>query len=149
MNRLSAVIIVAGALAVSGAAAALAGPVEERKELMKSNKDALKVLVPMAKGEAPFDEDRAIEALRSIQEVPDKFVELFPEGSGDHPKTEAAPKIWEDKEGFIKSAEDLKSASAETIEAAREGPEAFKAAVFGSLGKACKNCHDDYRIKKE
>ncbi len=150
MNRLYKAVIVAGALSVAASAAAVAGPVEDRKELMKSVGKSIKFVVPMAKGEVPFDGFLAAEAMRIINEVPDKYVKLFPEGSDKHPKTEASPKIWQDMKGFLAKAEDLKTASAQAMAAAdKEDAAAFKAAVFGPLVKACKGCHEAYRIKKD
>ena len=149
MNRLYKAAIIASAMSVTVATTAIAGPVEERKELMKSVGKSLKVAIPMVKGEAPFDAAKAEEAMRTINGVPDKFAKLFPEGSGTHPKTEASPKIWQDMKGFLAKAEDLKVASAQAMVAAGKGADAFKAAVFGSLVKTCKGCHEGYRIKKD
>lgn len=149
MNSLCKAVIVASVLSVAAAASAVAGPVEDRKELMKSVVKSVKLAVPMAKGEVPFDAAAAAAAMQIISDVPDKFVKLFPEGSGTHPKTEASPKIWQNMNDFLAKAADLKTASAKTKAAASQGPDAFKAAVFGSLLKACKGCHDAYRIKKE
>lgn len=148
MNGISRTIIVAGAFCVGAAVSAIAGPAEERQELMKSVGDAVKVAVPMAKGEAAYDAAAASKAMRTIGSVPDKFVKLFPKGSETGAKTEASPKIWEDMKGFLAKAEDLKTASAAAVDAAAKGQDAFKAAVFGSLLKSCKGCHDAYRIKK-
>jgi cytochrome c556 len=50
---------------------------------------------------------------------------------------------------FLAKGADLKAASEKTKAEAAKGQAAFKAAVFGSLVKTCKSCHDAYRIKKE
>ncbi len=141
--------IVASALSVASVASASAGPVEDRKELMKAVVKSVKIAVPMAKGEVPFDAAVAAAAMQTINEVPDKFVKLFPAGSDKHEKTEASPKIWTDMKDFMAKAADLKAASKATKDAVGKGQDAFKAAVFGSLVKTCKGCHDTYRIKKE
>jgi len=147
MNYLK-MIAVAGCMSMALVSVAAAGPVEDRKEIMKSVGKAIKAAVPMAKGEVPFDAAAAAAAMKTMNEAPDKFVALFPEGSGDHPETEASPKIWENKDDFAAKANDLKTASASAIEAAGKGQDAFKAALFGSVVKTCKGCHDAYRIKK-
>ena len=150
MKRLYKAVIVANVLSVAASASAVAGPVDDRQELMKSVGKSIKFVVPMAKGEVPFDGFLAAEAMRTINSVPDKYVKLFPEGSGNHPKTEASPKIWQDMKGFLAKAEELKTASAQAMAAAdKEDAAAFKAAVFGPLLKACKGCHEGYRIKKD
>ena len=115
---------------------------------MKTVGKSVKLAVSMAKGDVPFDAAAAAAAMQTIQDVPDKYVKLFPQGSDKHPKTEASPKIWQDMNGFLAKANDLKAASAKTKAAASQGQQAFQAAVFGPLVKACKGCHDAYRIKK-
>jgi len=150
MNRLYKAVIVASAISVAGAAIpAVAGPVEERKELMKTVVKSLKLSVKMAKGEMPYDAAAAAAAMQTIHDVPDKFVKLFPEGSDMHEKTEAKPKIWEDMKGFLSKAEDMKVSSAKTKTAAGQGQDAFKTALFTDLVKTCKGCHETYRIKKD
>lgn len=148
MIRICRTVFIAGAVGVGATVAALAGPIEDRQELMESVGKSMKVAVPMAKGEAPFDASAAKEAMQTINEVPDKFVKLFPEGTQEGGETEASPKIWENMSDFMAKAEALEKASAEAMEAADKGQEAFKTAVFESLAKACKSCHDAYRIKK-
>lgn len=149
MIRVCRTIFIAGIVGISATAAAVAGPSEDRQELMKSVGKSLKVAVPMAKGEKPYDAAAAKEAMQTINGVPDKFVKLFPEGSQEGGDTEASPKIWENMSDFMAKAEALKKASGEAIEAADKGQEAFKTAIFDSLAKACKSCHDAYRIKKD
>ncbi len=148
MNGLYKAAIVASALSVAVASSAVAGPVEDREALMKTVGKSVKLAVSMAKGDVPFDAAAAAAAMQTIHDVPDKFVKLFPQGSDKHPKTEASPKIWQDMNGFLAKANDLKAASAKTKAAASQGQQAFQAAVFGPLVKTCKGCHDAYRIKK-
>lgn len=148
MKNILKTLAVASGLGIAVASVAMAGPVEDRKEIMKSVGKAIKAAVPMAKGEVPFDAAAATAAMKTMNEGAEKFVALFPEGSGDHPETEASPKIWENKDDFAAKANDLKTASAEAIEAAGKGQEEFKAALFGSVVKTCKGCHDAYRVKK-
>ena len=148
MNKFYKAVVVASALGVATVSSAFAGPVEDRKELMKSVVKSVKLAVPMAKGETPFDAAAAAAAMQTINEVPDKFVKLFPAGSDKHEKTEASPKIWQNMTDFVAKGADLKAASAKTKAAAGQGQVAFNAAVFGSLVKTCKACHDTYRIKK-
>lgn len=152
MYRLSKAVIVASALSIAAAAVpAAADPVEQRKELMKTVVKSLKVVIPMVKGEVPFDGFLAADAMRTMNGVPDKFVKLFPEGTGigAHPKTEASLKIWQNMKDFVAKAEGLKVASAQSEAAADKGLDELKAAVFGTLVKTCKGCHEAYRIKKE
>ena len=143
MNTLCKAVIVASTLSVASAASAVAGPVEDRKELMKSVVKSVKIAVPMAKGEVTFDAAAAAAAMQTINDVPDKFVKLFPEGSDKHPDTEAAPKIWQDMKGFQAAAAKLKASALSGVDAANKGEGAFKAA-FTALIENCKGCHKAY-----
>lgn len=148
MNRFYKAVIVASALSVAAVTAGAAGPVEDRQELMKSVGKSIKLSLQMAKGELPYDAAAAASAMQTIQGVPDRFTKLFPKGSDLHPKTTAAPKIWQDMKGFLARSADMKVASAKARGAAGQGKDAFKAAVLGPVLKTCKACHDAYRVKK-
>ncbi|MDA7946031.1 MAG: cytochrome c [Hyphomicrobiaceae bacterium] len=148
MKNLCKSVIAAGALAVVATGSFADEPAKERQELMKTVKKAVQVLVPMAKGEAPYDAKAAVDAMKAINGVPDPFVALFPKGSETGHDTEASPKIWENPAGFKAKAEEMKTASAEGIKQAGEGVDALKAVLFGQVLKTCKSCHDEYRVKK-
>ncbi len=148
MNRMFGAVIAVSALGVAAGATATAGPVEDRQELMKSVGKSIKLSVQMVKGEIPYDAAAAAAAMQTINGVPGRFEKLFPAGSDLHPKTAAARKIWEDMKGFLAKSADMKAASAKAKIAAGQGQAAFKAAIFGSVLKTCKACHDAYRIKR-
>ena len=54
----------------------------------------------MLRGEAEFDAAVVEESLDTWRSVGSKFGSLFPEGTETGQGTEAAPAIWEDREGF-------------------------------------------------
>lgn len=140
------VLLFAGCLLSAGIASAQDGPIKQRQALMKKNGDAMKVVVPMVKGEKPYDAEAAAEAMRSISGTLDEFVTLFPEGSiGD---SAAKPEIWENKADFESRATELKAVALKTADAAAGGMESFQKA-FGEVGNGCKGCHEKYRVKKE
>ena len=64
----------AALLAEKGAA----GLVKERMDLMETQKDAMKVIGAMAKGEAPFDSAKAGAAATEIKSTAAEIVDLFP-----------------------------------------------------------------------
>ena len=49
---------------------------------------------------------------------------------------------------FEKDAEALKTVSAELTPVVGEGIDSLRASL-GKLGGACKDCHEDFRLKKE
>ena len=120
------------------------GPQHERHELMEEVGKAAKPMGAMLKGEAEYDWATAEQSLQTFQKVSGKFGELFPEGSntGD---TEAAPAIWEDREGFNQALQEWADATAAALEAAPATLDEAKPVLGGVFG-TCKNCHDTYRI---
>ncbi len=132
------------------AAVAQADIIKQRQELMKGVGKAAKLAGNMVKGKEPYDAAALSDAMKKIQGVPDKYVTMFPEGSGNDkfPDSEASPKIWQDMATFKDNAGKLKAAAGNAAASAEKGESAFKAS-FGALTKVCKNCHETFRIKKE
>ena len=135
---------------IFGASAALAvdDPIKDRKELMKGNGKAMKGVVAMLKGEAPYDGGAVAKAMKDINGSLTTFVTLFPKGSDTGGETAAKPDIWDNKAEFDFIAKDLEAATAKAAAAAPSGLDAFKVA-FGDVGKACKSCHEKFRFEKK
>ena len=133
------------ALSVGFAAAAGSDAIKERRALMKANGDATKPLVPMMKGQAPFDLAAVQKALKTYMNAAEKMPALFPDDSktGD---THALPAIWENKPDvdarFKKLGEDAKAA----LDKVKDGA-SFKA-IMPSFYKNCGGCHEKYREKE-
>jgi len=143
-----------GALALMGWAGLMAAgasaaddPIAARKMLMKANGLAAKQGAAMVKGEAPYDAGKAELVMRTINAVAIATPKFFPEDSKTGGDTTASPKIWEDMNGFLHEAEELEEHSAEGIEAAKKGLDAFKVA-FTATTKYCGSCHEGFRVKK-
>ena len=137
--------IFAGALVA--ATPVLADVIEERQALMKRNAETMKILAPMAKGEAPFDQQAALEAFQTHLEVAEQLPDLFPEGSGEG-DTRASPRIWEDMEGFLAQIEDFREDAAAAVEANPADLESFQT-TFASVSENCGSCHETYRLEEE
>lgn len=144
--------LVAGMAAVGMAGgAALADdepPAKVRQDIMKTVGFSAKTAGKMVKGEEPYDPVKAELAMRAINAAATAVPNLFPEDSKTGYETEADPKIWEDMEGFLHEAHELKEHSARAAAAAENGLEAFKA-EFVETAEYCKSCHESYRIEKE
>ena len=123
-------------------------PVHERHELMEGVGDAAKPIGQMLKGERDFDAGVVMASFGTFDEASAKFGGLFPPGSETGEDTEAAPAIWEDRAGF----DEALAAWADAVDAAiAANPQTLEETkpVAGEVFKACKGCHDNYRIKDE
>ncbi len=149
--KFSTGIAVAALAAVAfGATAVLAqsDPIKERMHLMKENNDNAKVVVQMVKGQRPYDAKAVAAAFAQWHETAEKLPGLFPPNSKSGEKTRAAPKIWDNKKDFDAKAAAFGKAVADNRAKAESSLEGLKVAL-NAVGKACSNCHDDYRLEKK
>ena len=135
------------AFGVSGVIAQTS-PIAARKALMKGNNDNARIVVQMMRGQAPFDAGKVEAAFAQWAETAQKLPMLFPEDSKTGEKTRAAPKIWVTKSDFDTKAAAFGKAVAENRAKARASLDGLKEAI-PVVGKACDNCHEDYRIGKD
>ena len=129
-------------------AGAAADPIEQRKENMKERRDALRVLGPIAQGQAEFDAAAVMAALEKLDANAKAAADveaLWPQGS-DSGDTKAAPAIWANFEGFKAENEKYAAAVAAAVAAAPQDLAAFRAA-FGPVGAGCGSCHETYRLE--
>lgn len=136
--------------ALAAASVALAGedPRHERHELMEGVGDAAKPIGAMLKGERAYDAEVVMSSFRTFEDASKKLGNLFPAGSETGEGTEAAPAIWEDRDGFDAAIVKWQQAIAAAIAAAPATLEEAKPAA-GEVFNACKGCHDTYRIEEE
>ena len=123
-------------------------PIESRQQLMKDTRDAAKVIGGMLKQEQAFDAAAAMEAFTVWQKTAAEAGALFPDGSGVGHDTEAKITIWTDRKGFDKEMTNFGAQVDVAIAASPGSLEALKAAA-GPVFKACKACHEGYRVEKE
>ncbi|MEP3276729.1 MAG: cytochrome c [Stappiaceae bacterium] len=145
VTRLSVLAVSATLMTVS-LAVSQDDPVKARQESMKQVGAATGAMGKMVKGEIDYDAAAAEKAMTQIRDAAEKFADKFPEGS-DQGKTEAAPKIWEDKEGFKTATAKLHKDADGAIAAAGTDLDSLKAS-FGKVASNCKSCHETYRVKK-
>ena len=108
-------------------------------------------LIGMAKGEVPYDAEQATANAENLDAVLAYDVgRLFiPETSkSDYTgKTRALASIWEEQDAFADSYQELRDRVDVVVAEAGKGQEALTAAVQ-EMGKACGNCHDDFRAEE-
>jgi cytochrome c556 len=132
----------------TGAVIAQSDPIKERQALMKANGQNAGAVGRMVKGEAPFDVAKVEAAFNQWTETAQKLPGLFPDNSKTGEKTRAAPKIWQAKSDFDAKAAAFGKAVADNREKAKGSLDGLKVAV-AAVGKACGNCHEDYRLPEQ
>ena len=142
-----AVILVVGA---GAAYAALSGDeaITARQACMKANGKAMGIMVPMIKGEAPYDAAAVKAALSAPEAACAKWAEFWPADSATSKtlKTRALPAIWTDPKGFEAAGGIEYKAFTEL--AATTDEAGFKA-KFPALGAACGGCHEKFRAPEK
>jgi cytochrome c556 len=138
-----------GALALSaGVALAMSGAdaIKERRALMKANGEATKPIVPMLKGQAPFDLATVQKALKTYLNAAEKMPALFPPDSktGD---TNALAAIWQDKADLDARFKRLGADATAALSTVKDDA-SFKA-IIPNIYKNCGGCHEKYRAKPE
>ena len=73
---------------------------------------------------------------------------LFPKGS-DFGDTTVLPKVWEKPDEFAAAVKQFEDAAKVMAAAGRSGDMKQVGAAMGELGKSCKNCHENFREKKQ
>jgi cytochrome c556 len=143
-------ILLVGLAVTLGAGAVLAqsDPIKTRMHLMKENNDHAKAVVMMVRGKSPFDAKAVGAAFDQWADTAQKLPGLFPPNSKTGEKTRAAPKIWENKKDFDAKAAAFGKAVADNRAKAVASLAGLKASM-GVVGKACSNCHEDYRLEKQ
>ena len=144
----AAVVLAIGA--VGGAAFAQVKPdvlVKQRQSAMTLIGKYFGPLGAMAQGRAPFDAkivQRNADYLHALSQMPwDGF---DPSTKGE--KSRALPAIWENPGKVKEAADRFQSEVAKLQQAAKGGDEASIKAQIGAVGKACANCHDQFREKQ-
>ena len=115
---------------------------------MEDTRDAAKVIGGMLKKNQPFDAEAAMASFKVWQNTANEAGELFPEGSETGHDTEARETIWTDRDGFNKEMTNFSNQVNAAILASPDSLETLNAAA-GPVFKACKACHEGYRVEKE
>lgn len=135
-------------LLVANIAVAGSDPILARQHLMEDTRDAAKVIGGMLKREQPFDAEAAMTAFNVWKKTATEAGDLFPEGSETGHETEAKSAIWTDRDGFNEKMANFDTQVDAAISANPDSLEALNNAA-GPVFKACKACHEEYRLEKE
>jgi len=151
MNRK---VIFAGLALALGAGYALTAFSQAKPEVLVKQRQAVMTLqgkyigplVGMLKG-APYDANvvaRNAAYLDALSQMPwDGFVE----STKGEKNTRALPVIYSDPGKFKQAQDQLRTAVGSLVAASKAGNEGTVKAAIGDIGKACGNCHDNFREK--
>jgi cytochrome c556 len=104
-------------------------------------------MAAMVKGEKPYDKDEFLKRATWVSELAVMPFEGFTPGSDQGAPTKAKPEIWKEMAKFKQLGEAMQASSVKLVAAAKVGTLDAVKGPFGDLGKACSNCHDDFRNK--
>lgn len=137
--------MICGLAAACMATVALADPVEHRRGAMDQVRVGAATLVPMIKGDAPFDAKLAELALRMTYAGAIAFRgPLFPEGSTSKG---ANPDIWSNFDDFTAKRDDFLTNARTAVGNLPADLDGLKT-VYQPLLENCAACHKPYRIKE-
>lgn len=151
-------LLISVALAIT-AITAIAAEKDPKKDAIEARQAEMKLrsfnagpLFAMAKGAMPYNAELATTLANNL-----KTLGMINNGRAWMPGTDnvaypddttALPKIWETMPEIGKYGKEYGQAVAGVVAVAGNGQDALKGAI-GDLGKACKNCHDEFRKKKK
>ena len=121
--------------------------VKARQDIMKNYGDAAKMMGDMVKAPDTFDIDVFREQAAFLAKESKTPWSHFEDAKA---VGEAKPEVWSNKEGFLTETENFQKVTAELNMVAQNSTtlEEVKPA-FGAVGKSCKSCHDDYKVKDD
>jgi cytochrome c556 len=124
--------------------------IEARQKALKDMGAAMKTISDQMKSGAPAL-DQVRPAVQTIKTHSTELPTWFPAGTGPESgvKTEALAKIWEDQPTFQAAAQRLADEAAKLSDVATGEDLAAIGAQVGATGAACKNCHENFRMKKK
>ena len=94
------------------------------------------------------DSDYVSNHAKAIAGLGTELHTIFPEGSNVE-DSEALPVIWEEPEEFAAAVAKAEEAMAALGEAADGGDMQAIGAAFMDVGKACKGCHERFRVEHD
>jgi len=148
-TTLAAVAAVMGlSLAAPAALASDEGEIKYRKSVMRSIGGHIGAIGGILKNETGNGAHLQMHA-DSLASMAGLVGDLFPKGSDFGADTTVLPAVWDKPDEFAKAVKQLQDAAAGMSAAAKTGDMAQVGQAMGKLGEACKNCHENFREKKE
>ncbi len=100
----------------------------------------------VVKGKRPYDQKTVAKDLAVVQMLSHLPFGAFPAKS-DIKGSKAKPVIWKEQKKFQNAAKTSQEAIDKLVVANQSGDLGVLKTAFGTAGKSCKACHDDFRRK--
>ncbi len=121
--------------------------IKYRQGIMQAQNWNMNILGAIAKGDRPYNKDEFMHHANALEQVSHMAWEGYIPGSDQGAPTRAKPEIWKEQAKFKNLIEAFEASTAKLLAAAKVGTlDAVKGPV-GDVGKACNNCHDEFRSK--
>ena len=105
-----------------------------------------RVLVPMIKGQRPFDAAVYLRAMTTIEVLSGSIGDGYIPGS-ETGETRALPEVFKDPAGFRAAVERFQGEAKRAVAVARSGDEKAMRSEVVEMIKACEGCHERFRSK--
>lgn len=139
------------ATCVAGTVLAQAKPEEEiryRQSVMNVIGRAFTPMVNMAQEKIPYNKDVVTKNTQIIDTLAGLPWSAFGAGTEKGAPTKADLKVWSEQGKFKESSEKMQQSVAKLSQTVKGGDEKAIKTAIGDLGKTCKSCHDDFRLKE-
>jgi cytochrome c556 len=149
------VVMTVVALAVGAGASFQACAQAKPEDLLKQRKAVMTLqgkyfgpIGAMVQGKIPYDAVIVARNSGYLEVLTKMPWDGFQASTADLKDTDAKPEIYKDTEKFRSDSQRLETEAGKLAAAARSGDQNAVKAAFGEVGKACKSCHDDFRVKR-
>jgi cytochrome c556 len=148
-------VSVLSVLSVASAQTAPPTPEEQAAEMTATRQGLFKLMgfnmdpmAAMLRNRIPFDAAQVQKSAARIEALAPMIPEVFKLDTRKFQvKTKAREGIWNSQADFNAKADELAKAAAALSAAAKGGDKGATMKAIGAVGKACGNCHDNFRDK--
>lgn len=142
-------------LSVASAQTAPPTPEEQAAEMTATRQGLFKLMgfnmdpmAAMLRKRIPYDAAHVQKSAARIEALAPMIPDLFKlDTTKFQVKTKAREGIWKSQADFAAKADELAKAAAALSAAAKGGDQGATFKAIGAVGKACGNCHDNFRDK--
>lgn len=149
--KLNQFVIASVAFGIASTAMAQAKPEDEiryRQSVMNVVGRAFGPMIGMAQDKIPYNKDVIAKNTNILETIIGLPWASFAAGTDKGAPTKADMKVWSDTAKFKDAADKAQQAVTKLGQTVKGGDEKAIKVALGDLGKACKTCHDDFRLKE-